>query len=183
MEKHRQLILNSENNYAERSKPGLPIKFERSKYYQIQVPTENNSSWKILLESLIDTLFSTGYVPGNLVISFHGLRNLPYLITSKLLLIVYRVLQARTNGRKYRGTKEPLDAVERGEWKVGLELSIKKKKSKTMTSSPITSWQIDGEKVEAVMDFIFLGSKITADFNCSHEIKRCLLLGRTLWQT
>ena len=49
-----------------------------------------------------------------------------------------------------------------------------------MTSSPITSWQIDGEKVEAVMDFIFLGSKITADFNCSHEIKRCLLLGRTL---
>ena len=47
-----------------------------------------------------------------------------------------------------------------------------------MTPSPITSWQIEGEKVEAVTDFIFLGSKITADSDCSHEIKRCLLLGR-----
>ena len=47
-----------------------------------------------------------------------------------------------------------------------------------MASSPITSWQIDGETVEIVSDFIFLGSKITADGNCSHEIKRCLLLGR-----
>ena len=47
-----------------------------------------------------------------------------------------------------------------------------------MSCSPITSWQIDGEKVEAVVDFIFLGSKITADGNCSHEMKRCLLLGR-----
>ena len=47
-----------------------------------------------------------------------------------------------------------------------------------MASSPITSWQIDGEKGEAVTDFIFLGSKITADGDCSHEIKRCLLLGR-----
>ena len=47
-----------------------------------------------------------------------------------------------------------------------------------MASSPITSWQIDGETVETVADFIFLGSKITADGDCSHEIKRCLLLGR-----
>ena len=47
-----------------------------------------------------------------------------------------------------------------------------------MASSPITSWQIDGETIEAVTDFIFLGSKITADGDCSHEIKRCLLLGR-----
>ena len=47
-----------------------------------------------------------------------------------------------------------------------------------MASCPITSWQIEGEKVEAVTDFIFLGSKITADSDCSHEIKRCLLLGR-----
>ena len=47
-----------------------------------------------------------------------------------------------------------------------------------MASSPITSWQIDGEKVETVTDFIFLGYKITADSDCSHEIKRCLLLGR-----
>ena len=49
---------------------------------------------------------------------------------------------------------------------------------KIMESGPITSWQIDGEKVETVTDFIFLGSKITADGDCSHEIKRCLLLGR-----
>ena len=60
--------------------------------------------------------------------------------------------------------------------KVGLKLNIQK--TKVMASSPITSWQIDGETVETVADFIFLGSKITADSDCSHEIKRCLLLGR-----
>ena len=58
--------------------------------------------------------------------------------------------------------------------KVGLKLNIQKMKS--MASGPITSWQIDGEKVETVTDFIFLGSKITAHEECSHEIKRCLLL-------
>ena len=60
--------------------------------------------------------------------------------------------------------------------KAGLKLNIQK--TKTMASGPITSWQIDGETVETVRDFIFLGSKITADGNCSHEIKRHLLLGR-----
>ena len=60
--------------------------------------------------------------------------------------------------------------------KVALKLNIQK--TKIMASSPITSWQIDGETVETVSDFIFLGSKITADGDCSHEIKRCLLLGR-----
>ena len=60
--------------------------------------------------------------------------------------------------------------------KVGLKLNIQK--PKIMASGPITSWQIDGETVETVTDFIFLGSKITADGDCSHEIKRCLLLGR-----
>ena len=60
--------------------------------------------------------------------------------------------------------------------KVGLKLSIQK--TKTMASSPITSWQIDGEKMETVRDFIWGGSKITADADCSHEIKRQLLLGR-----
>ena len=60
--------------------------------------------------------------------------------------------------------------------KVGLKLNIQK--TKIMTSGPITSWQIDGETVEIVTDFIFLGSKITADGECSHEIKRHLLLGR-----
>ena len=62
--------------------------------------------------------------------------------------------------------------------KVGLELSIQK--TKTMASGPITSWNIDGETVETVTDFIFLGSKITADGDCSHEIKRRLLLEEKL---
>ena len=60
--------------------------------------------------------------------------------------------------------------------KVGFKLNIQK--TKIMASSPITSWEIDGETVETVVDFIFLGSKNTADGDCSHEIKRCLLLGR-----
>ena len=60
--------------------------------------------------------------------------------------------------------------------KVGLKLSIQK--TKIMTSGPITSWHIDGKTMETVRDFIFCGSKITADGNCSHEIKRRLLLGR-----
>ena len=60
--------------------------------------------------------------------------------------------------------------------KIGLKLNIQR--TKIMTSGAITSWQINGEKMETVTDFIFLGSKITADDDCSHEIKRCLLLGR-----
>ena len=60
--------------------------------------------------------------------------------------------------------------------KVGLKLNIQK--TKVMASGPITSWQIDGETVETVTDFIFMSSKITADDDCSHEIKRCLLLGK-----
>ena len=60
--------------------------------------------------------------------------------------------------------------------KIGLKLNIQK--TKIMASSPITSWQIDGKTVETVSDFIFLGSKITADGDCNHEINRCLLLGR-----
>ena len=60
--------------------------------------------------------------------------------------------------------------------KVGIELNIQK--TKLMASGPITSWEIDGETVETVSDFIFLVSKITADGDCSHDIKKCLLLGR-----
>ena len=62
--------------------------------------------------------------------------------------------------------------------KVGFKLNIQK--MKIMTSGPITSWEIDGETVETVSDFILGGSKITTDSDCSHEIKRCLLLGRTV---
>ena len=60
--------------------------------------------------------------------------------------------------------------------KVGLKLNIQK--TEIMSSGPITSWEIDGETMETVRDFIFLGSQITADGDCSHEIKRCLFLGR-----
>ena len=66
--------------------------------------------------------------------------------------------------------------VKEGSEKAGLKFNIQK--TKIMASSPITSWQIDGERMETVTDFIFLGSKITAVGDCSHETKRCLLLGR-----
>ena len=69
----------------------------------------------------------------------------------------------------------PLMRVKEEREKVGLKLNIQK--MKIMASSPITSWQIDGETVETVADFVFLDSKITADGDCSHEIKRCLFLG------
>ena len=72
--------------------------------------------------------------------------------------------------------KSPLLKVKEESEKVGLKFTIQK--TKIMASSPITSWQRDGETMETVADFIFLGSKITADDDCSHEIKRCLLLGR-----
>ena len=72
--------------------------------------------------------------------------------------------------------KSLLMKVKEGNEKVGLKLNIQK--TKIMASGPITSWEIDGETVETVSDFIFWGSKITADGDCSHEIKRCLLLGR-----
>ena len=72
--------------------------------------------------------------------------------------------------------KSPLMKVKEESEKVGLKLNIQK--TKIMASGPITSWEVDGETVETVSDFIFLGSKITADGDFSHEIKRCLLLGR-----
>ena len=74
--------------------------------------------------------------------------------------------------------KSLLMKVKEGSEKVGLKLNIQK--IKIMASGPITSWEIDGETVERVVDFILGGSKITADGDCSHEIKRCLLLGRTV---
>ena len=72
--------------------------------------------------------------------------------------------------------KSLLMKVKKESEKVVLKLNIQK--TKIMTSGPITSWQIDGETVETMADFIFLGSIITADGDCNHEIKRCLLLGR-----
>ena len=77
-----------------------------------------------------------------------------------------------------RNSKSLLMKVKEDSGKVGLKLNIQK--TKIMASWPITSWQIDGETMETVTDFIFLVSKITADGDCSHEIKRYLLLGRKL---
>ena len=78
--------------------------------------------------------------------------------------------------KKWR-TKEPLHEKERGEWRSCLKTQHSKN-LKNMASVPTTSWPVDGETVETVTDFIWGGSKITADGNCSQEIKRCLLLGR-----
>jgi len=79
--------------------------------------------------------------------------------------------------------KSLLMKVKKESKKAGLKLSIQK--TKIMASGPITPWQIDGETMETVTNFIFLGSKITADGDCSHDIKRCLLLGekKKLWLT
>ena len=84
-------------------------------------------------------------------------------------------------GRKWRGTKEPLDESERGEWKVGLKLNIQK--TKIIASGPITSWEIDGEKMETVSDFIFLGSQITADVTAAMKLKDTYSLEGKLWPT
>ena len=79
-------------------------------------------------------------------------------------------------GESEEELKSLLMKVKEESEKIGLKLNIQK--TKIMASSPITLWEIDGETVETVSDFIFLGSKITTDGDCSHEIKRCLLLGR-----
>ena len=79
---------------------------------------------------------------------------------------------ARSEGK----LKSLLMKVKEGSEKVGLKLNIQK--TKIMASGPITSWQVDGETVETVSDFVFWSSKVTADGDCSHEIKRHLLLGR-----
>ena len=80
------------------------------------------------------------------------------------------------SGRNWRGIKEPLDEGERGEWKILLK--IQHSKIKIMATDPIISRHIDGKKMETVTDFIFFGSKITMDSDCSHTIKRNLFLGR-----
>ena len=81
-----------------------------------------------------------------------------------------------SNPKSEEELKSFLMKVKEESEKVGLKLNIQK--TKIMASGPVTSWEIDGETVETVSDFIFLGSKITADGDCSHEVKRCLLLGR-----
>ena len=83
--------------------------------------------------------------------------------------------------QKVKRNKKPPDESERGEWKVGLKFNIQK--TKIMASCPIMSWEIDGETVETMSDFILGGSKITADSDCSHEIKDAYSLEGKLWPT
>ena len=85
-------------------------------------------------------------------------------------------MQANKEKRTKKGTKEPLMKVKEKSEKAGLKLNIQK--TKIMASHAITSWQTERDKVEAVADLVFLGSKITADSDCRYEIKRCFLLGR-----
>ena len=84
-------------------------------------------------------------------------------------------------GRKRRGTKELLDESERREWKAGLKLNIQK--TKIMASGPITSWEIDGETVETVSDFIFLGSKSLQMVTAAMKLKDTYSLEEKLWPT
>ena len=88
----------------------------------------------------------------------------------------YHIIPRYSNGRSEEELKSFLTRVKEESEKAGLNSVFKK--TKIMVSSPINPWQIEGEKVETVTDFIFLGSKITADSDCSHKIRRCLLLGR-----
>ena len=90
----------------------------------------------------------------------------------------FNVQQSRLNAEGKEELKSLLMKVKEESEKAGLKLSIQK--TKIMTSSPITSWEVDGETMETVTDFIFGGSKITADGNCRHETKRHLLFGRKL---
>ena len=93
----------------------------------------------------------------------------------------FRYVDDTTQGQKTEELKSLLMEVKKESKKTGLKLNIQK--TKIMASGPITSWQIEGETMETVTDFIFLGSKITEDGDCSHEIKRRMPLGRKLWQT
>ena len=90
--------------------------------------------------------------------------------------IIIKLLKTTLMAESEEELKSLLMKVKEESEKVGLKLSVQK--TKIMASGPITSWQIDGEIVETVSEFISWGSKITADGDCSHEIKRCLLLGR-----
>ena len=90
----------------------------------------------------------------------------------------FRYAEDTTLMAESKELKSLLMKVKEESEKVGLKFNVQK--TKIMASSPITSWEIDGETVETMSDFIFLGSKITEDGDCSHEIKRCLLLGGKL---
>ena len=118
------------------------------------------------LKTLLKTLRNAGLEEAQvgIMISRRNINNLRYAHDTTLMAESEEELKSLLMKVKEKGEK------------VGLKLNIQK--TKIMASGPITSWEIDGETVETVSDLIFLGSKITADGDCSHEIERCLLLGR-----
>ena len=110
-----------------------------------------------------------------------------------LLEVQTQVMTAGRNINNFRYAADTTFMAESREWLKSLLMKVKDEnekaclklniqETKIMASGPITPWQTDGETMETMTDFIFLGSKITAEGDCSHEIKRCLLLGRKLWQ-
>ena len=101
-----------------------------------------------------------------------------YKLKSRLLGEIWYVDDTTLMAENKEELKSLFLRVKEQSEKAGLKLNLEK--TKIMASGPITSWQIDGEKVETMTDFIFLGSKITEDGDCSHEIKRHLLLGKRL---
>ena len=127
-----------------------------------------NTTQEASLRSLLTTLFKTYYwleeAQARIKISRRNINNLRYADDTTLM------------AESEEELKSLLMKVKEESEKVGLKLNIQK--TKIMASGPIPSWEIDGETVETVSEFIFWGSKITADGDCSHEIKRCLLLGR-----
>ena len=136
------------------------------------VPNWERSTSRLYIVTLLLNLYAE-YIMGNagldeaqagIKIAGRNINNLRYTDNTTLM------------AESEEELKSLLMKVKEESEKAGLRLNIQK--MKIMATGPITSWEIDGETVETVSDFIFLGSKITADGDCSHEIKRCLLLGR-----
>ena len=150
----------------------------QDKKLQSELDMEQRTGWKLGKEYVKAVYCHPAYLTSMWSTSCEMPGWMPHKLESRLQREISTTSDMQMTapyGRKQRRTKEPLDEGERGEWKGDLK---QHSKTKTMAYSPITPRQIDGEKVEIVAGFIFLGSKITADGNCSHEIKKCLLLGR-----
>ena len=142
---------------------------------EAMVRTRHGTDWTKLEKEYVKVVYChRAYLPYTQSTSCEMLGQMNHKLESRLsgeIPITQICRWYHPYGRKWK-TKEPLDESE----KAGSKLNSQK--MKIMATDPITSWKIDGETRETVTDFIFLGSKITADGDCSHEIKRCLILGR-----
>ena len=142
---------------------------------------------KLKIEVLYDLAIALQVIYLKKTITGKNMCTLMFIIALFVIAKTWKIARRNINNLRYEDDTTPmaereeqlkslLMKVKEESEKVGRKLSIQK--PKIMASGPITSWQIDGETVETVADFIYGGSKITADGDCSHEIKRCLLLGR-----